>query len=40
MSVLTWWLDRSARPPPAQVDAMFRRLAMEGLAAPAPREPA
>lgn len=26
MAVLTWWLDRGARLPPEQVDAMFQRL--------------
>jgi AcrR family transcriptional regulator len=31
MSVLTWWLDRGAKLPPQQVDAMFRRLAMQGI---------
>lgn len=31
MAVLTWWLDQGAKPPPAQVDAMFRRLATDGI---------
>lgn len=31
MAVLTWWLDRGAKPSPAQVDAMFRRLATDGV---------
>jgi len=31
MAVLTWWLDRRAELPPEQVDAMFRRLALEGI---------
>ncbi|MEO8467250.1 MAG: TetR-like C-terminal domain-containing protein [Gammaproteobacteria bacterium] len=31
MAVLTWWLDRGARLPPQQIDAMFRRLATEGI---------
>ncbi len=31
MAVLTWWLDRGAKPPPMQVDAMFRRLAIDGI---------
>jgi AcrR family transcriptional regulator len=30
MSLLTWWLDRGAKPPPEQMDAMFRRLVTEG----------
>jgi AcrR family transcriptional regulator len=33
MAVLTWWLDHSARLPPQEVDAIFRRLVMPGLAA-------
>lgn len=31
MAVLTWWLDRGAKLPPQRVDAMFRRLAIEGI---------
>ncbi|MEO5760433.1 MAG: TetR/AcrR family transcriptional regulator [Mesorhizobium sp.] len=31
MAVLTWWLDRGAKLPPAEVDRMFRRLAIEGV---------
>jgi AcrR family transcriptional regulator len=31
MAVLTWWLDRGAELPPNRVDAMFRRLATEGI---------
>lgn len=31
MAVLTWWLDQGAKLPPAQVDAMFRRLATDGI---------
>ncbi len=33
MAVLTWWLDRGAKPPPTEVDAMFRRLATDGILA-------
>jgi AcrR family transcriptional regulator len=33
MAVLTWWLDGGAKLPPKQIDAMFRRLATEGIAA-------
>jgi len=33
MSVLTWWLDRGAKLPPEEVDGIFRRLTMQGLAA-------
>jgi AcrR family transcriptional regulator len=33
MSVLTWWLERGARLPPQEVDAIFRRLVMQGLTA-------
>ena len=32
MAVLTWWLDGGAKLAPQQIDAMFRRLAMKGLA--------
>jgi AcrR family transcriptional regulator len=31
MTVLTWWLDNGAKLPPHQIDAMFRRLATQGL---------
>lgn len=31
MAVLTWWLDGGAKLPPQQIDAMFRRLAIEGI---------
>ena len=31
MAVLAWWLDRGAKPSPAEVDAMFRRLATDGI---------
>jgi AcrR family transcriptional regulator len=31
MTVLTWWLDSGAKLPPRQMDAVFRRLATEGL---------
>lgn len=31
MAVLTWWLDRGAKPPPVEVDRMFRRLATDGI---------
>ncbi|WP_232375894.1 TetR/AcrR family transcriptional regulator [Mesorhizobium comanense] len=31
MAVLTWWLDRGAKPPPTEVDRMFRRLATDGI---------
>jgi AcrR family transcriptional regulator len=31
MAVLTWWLDEGATLPPQRVDAMFRRLATEGI---------
>jgi AcrR family transcriptional regulator len=33
MSVLTWWLDGGAKLPPKRMDAMFRRLATEGITA-------
>src|SRR5258708_25240198 len=32
MAVMTWWLDGGARLPPKRIDAMFRRLATEGIA--------
>jgi AcrR family transcriptional regulator len=31
MAVLTWWLDGGAKLPPARIDAMFRRLATDGI---------
>ncbi len=31
MTVLTWWLDGGAKLPPERMDAMFRRLATEGI---------
>lgn len=31
MAVLTWWLDRGAKLPAQRIDAMFRRLATEGV---------
>ena len=31
MAVLIWWLDGGAKLPPSRVDAMFRRLATEGI---------
>lgn len=31
MAVLVWWLDGATSLPPEQVDAMFRRLAMQGV---------
>ena len=31
MAVLTWWLDGGAKLPPHRIDAMFRRLATEGI---------
>jgi hypothetical protein len=33
MSVLRWWADRGAKLEPAEVDVIFRRLVMQGLAA-------
>ena len=32
MAVMTWWLDGGAKLPPKRIDAMFRRLAAEGIA--------
>lgn len=32
MSVLAWWLDGGAKLPPERIDAIFRRLATEGVA--------
>lgn len=31
MAVMTWWLDGGAKLPPQRMDAMFRRLATEGM---------
>jgi len=31
MAVLIWWLDRGAKLPPQRMDAIFRRLATEGI---------
>jgi len=31
MAVLTWWLDGGAKLPPEQMDAVFRRLATQGI---------
>jgi AcrR family transcriptional regulator len=31
MAVMTWWLDGGAKLPPRRIDAMFRRLATEGI---------
>ena len=31
MAVLTWWLDGGAKLPPQRIDAMFRRLATDGI---------
>jgi AcrR family transcriptional regulator len=33
MGILTWWLDHAPKLAPQQVDAIFRRLVMQGLAA-------
>lgn len=33
MSILTWWLDGGAKLPPHQIDATFRRLALQGIPA-------
>ncbi len=30
MAVLTWWLDGGAKMPPADIDALFRRMAGQG----------
>ena len=32
MAVLIWWVDHGAKLPPQQVDSIFRRLVMQGLA--------
>jgi AcrR family transcriptional regulator len=34
MAVLTWWLDKGAKLPAHRIDAMFRRLALEGITLP------
>ena len=34
MAVLTWWLDGGAKLPPERIDAIFRRLASEGVNVP------
>lgn len=31
MAVLTWWLDGGAKLPPERINAMFRRLATDGI---------
>jgi AcrR family transcriptional regulator len=31
MAVMTWWLDGGAKLPPQRIDAMFRRLATQGI---------
>jgi AcrR family transcriptional regulator len=31
MAVLTWWLENEGKAAPAEIDAMFRRLAMKGI---------
>jgi hypothetical protein len=33
IAVMTWWLDGGAKLPPERMDAMFRRLATEGVLA-------
>jgi AcrR family transcriptional regulator len=32
LTMLTWWLERRPMPAPSQVDAMFRRLVLNGIA--------
>ncbi|MBY3177623.1 TetR/AcrR family transcriptional regulator [Rhizobium leguminosarum] len=34
MAILTWWLDGGAKLSPERIDAIFRRLASEGVNAP------
>lgn len=34
MAMLTWWLDRGAKPPPERINAIFQRLASEGVNVP------
>ena len=31
MAVMTWWLDGGAKLPPERIDAVFRRLALNGI---------
>jgi AcrR family transcriptional regulator len=31
LALLTWWLDGGAKQPPARIDALFRRLVLDGL---------
>lgn len=31
VAVLSWWLDQGAKPPPTEVDAVFRHLVLRGL---------
>jgi hypothetical protein len=31
MAVLTWWLDNGTKLPPRSMDAMFQRLAVDGI---------
>ena len=31
MAVMTWWLDNGAKLPPERIDAVFRRLALNGI---------
>jgi AcrR family transcriptional regulator len=39
VAIMTWWLDNGAKEPPQEMDALFRRMAVEGLgAAAAPRQ--
>ena len=33
MAVLTWWLNHAAKLPPQEVDVVFSRLVIPGLAA-------
>ena len=32
MAVLTWWLDGGAKLPPQRINAVFQRLATDGIA--------
>src|SRR6185295_10053952 len=34
LSLLTWWLDRGMREPPAEMDELFHRMVWNGLSAP------
>lgn len=34
MSVMIWWLDSGTKLPPAEVDGIFRRLALTGISRP------